>query len=120
MIGMNKPKLLLYLWKNSKESPTYALLKKMGHYEDREPNIEDCIRAIENGSYVDYFFGRVIKVDFNRINFNLYDRDCGSGAGENAVLDMLTDPFNNDDISLCVGVNGKIVLDDIEIESIRR
>lgn len=49
--------------------------------------VEDCERRLKEDSYVDYYNGRVIKVDFSGDAFNewLYDRDCGKGAAQRAV-----------------------------------
>lgn len=49
------------------------------------------------GAYVDYLNGRVIKTDVSDdpLDFRLYDRDMGQGAGDRAIfayLDKLTRP----------------------------
>ena len=50
-----------------------------------------------SGSYFDYLNGRIIKVNVSKdpLDFRLYDRDHGSGAGDRAIrimLDKLTRP----------------------------
>lgn len=46
-----------------------------------------CEARLKEDPYVDYFHGRVIKVDFSGDAFDeyLYDRDCGKGAAQRAV-----------------------------------
>lgn len=46
-----------------------------------------CEARLRESTYVDYFHGRVIKVDFSGDAFDerLYDRDCGKGAAQRAV-----------------------------------
>lgn len=45
-------------------------------------------------SYVDYFMGRVMKIDIaeNPLNTLLYNRDNGPGAAEEALMDYMTAP----------------------------
>lgn len=54
--------------------------------------------AIREGRlYLDYLWGRVIKVGFrsdgSTDGLHLYDRDNGIGSGERAIEDGLSDPF---------------------------
>ena len=44
------------------------------------------------GIYFDYLNGRVMKLDFNAgkaLDFRLFDRDNGQGAGERAVAELV-------------------------------
>ena len=88
--GLNKAEVLLALYKGSRQQGMSFL-----GYPGREPTVEDCNAQLETcGTYVDYFFGRVIKCELGNklLDFGLYDRDCGQGAGENAVLRYFTNP----------------------------
>jgi hypothetical protein len=80
--GLDKAEVLMALYRSSRTQGVSFL----GCLQ-REPTLEDCKRFLEKSSYVDYFFGRVIKchLDKNYVDFRLYDRDCGEGAGERAV-----------------------------------
>jgi hypothetical protein len=51
----------------------------------------DDLGHSRHGRYFDYLHGRVIKVDVseNPLDFRLYDRDLGKGAGEQAILRMM-------------------------------
>lgn len=55
---------------------------------------ENVIRDRKGDLYFDYLFGRLLKVDLRteEVDFRLYDRDNGEGAGELAVLEELTKP----------------------------
>lgn len=63
-------------------------------YPGKEPTVEDCQAQLDRSTYVDYFFGRVIKCELggDEVDFRLYDRDCGEGAGERVILEHFTDP----------------------------
>lgn len=50
-------------------------------------------RATGTRLYFDYLYGRMIKTSLDGdLDFRLYDRDNGPGAGESAVLEELTRP----------------------------
>jgi hypothetical protein len=52
-------------------------------------SIEDARTILkEQGNYVDYLYGKCIKINFNYhpLEVRLYDRDHGQGAAENAIL----------------------------------
>ncbi|MCM1215465.1 MAG: hypothetical protein NC548_13210 [Lachnospiraceae bacterium] len=81
--GLDKAEVLLALWKHSHEQG----MSFFGTFTNN-PTLGDCRNALKQcNNYIDYFNGRVIKVDFSGDEFNpgLYDRDCGSGAAQRAV-----------------------------------
>jgi len=49
--------------------------------------VEHCAELLEKQTYFDYLYGRVLKVDLSKDEFDerLYDRDCGEGAAQRAV-----------------------------------
>ncbi len=49
--------------------------------------VEHCAEILERGMEFDYLYGRVLKVDLSKDEFDerLYDRDCGEGAAQRAV-----------------------------------
>jgi hypothetical protein len=47
------------------------------------------VREKGHSPYFDYLYGRVLKVDLDRIDYRLYDRDNGDGAGARAVGEEL-------------------------------
>jgi hypothetical protein len=56
--------------------------------------------------YFDYFKGRVIKIDLNpgaALDFRLFDRDNGAGAGMTAVMEVLTSPADPHGTSFATG-----------------
>ena len=85
--GLDKAKVLYGLWLGSKEQGN----SWMGRFPLTE---EYCKKLLEYTTYFDYLAGRVIKVDFSTDDLDLqwYDRDNGEGAGENAILEYLTQP----------------------------
>ena len=90
--GLDKAEVLLALYKGSHQQGMSFL-----GYPGKEPTVEDCNAQLERSTYVDYFFGRVIKCELGNklLDFRLYDRDCGQGAGENAVLRHFTDHLDD-------------------------
>jgi hypothetical protein len=86
-----KARILMALFNASRTAPMAILTG-----QSRGPmSYEEAERVVlESGSrlYFDYLFGRVIKVDLNDLDFRLYDRDNGPGAGERAMLEELTRP----------------------------
>lgn len=80
--GLDKAKCLKALYDHSHEQG----MSFFGRFTDNL-TLDDCRRQLGGGSYVDYFNGRVIKVDFSGDEFNeaLYDRDCGPGAAARAI-----------------------------------
>lgn len=83
--GINKAKLLLALHKNSRS-------QGMSILHERTVTLQECIERLKQDLYVDYFAGRVIKVDFEggEINPDLYDRDLGVGACQKVVDSLRT------------------------------
>lgn len=66
---------LLALWKATKP-------RGMGFMNTSTPTLEDAKKHLDSSKYVDYFFGRPLKVDFsNYPTFNPwgYDRDAEEG-----------------------------------------
>ena len=61
--------------------------------EDTAKEILERVRSSGGEMYVDYFLGRVMKVDLTDddkpLYLGLYNRDNGYGAGERAISDML-------------------------------
>ncbi len=57
------------------------------HYKDRMMPVEEARSLLEERTYFDYVEGRVMKVDLSEAEFSqeLYDRDNGQGAAENAL-----------------------------------
>ena len=58
---------------------------------------DQCIQKGPKGMYFDYYLGRVMKISvsssvFDALDFSLYDRDNGQGAGMRAVAHGLMDP----------------------------
>lgn len=49
--------------------------------------VEHCEELLKSYGYIDYMYGRVMKVDLSGDEFDerLYDRDCGEGAAMAAV-----------------------------------
>jgi len=81
--GLDKAKVLLALY-NGSHQQGFSFLGFPG----REPTIEDCQEHLNQSTYVDYFFGRIIKCELggDNVSLNLYDRDCGQGAGERVLV----------------------------------
>jgi hypothetical protein len=77
--GLSKAAVLLALWQASK--------KELSFLKERKIDLFDCEERLAKDSYVDYFAGEVIKVNFSGNEFNpvLFDRDVGDGAAQKAV-----------------------------------
>lgn len=94
--GIDKAKVLAALFNHSK-------VQGMGVFQaSRGPQVmseDDARKAIGNGDdatvmfgdvhplYFDYLYGRVLKVDISKDEFNEwgYDRDLGQGAAQRAI-----------------------------------
>lgn len=81
--GLDKARVLKALYDNSHQNGFSYLQNQTGGIV----TVDDCRERLAQDSYVDYFNGRVIKVDFSgdTINERLYDRDCGQGAAARAI-----------------------------------
>ena len=92
--GLDKATLLINLWKNSKNAVFFQL---SGTPLPPQPNLDDAKEQLERNSYVDYFRGRVININFgsNQINPLMYDRDNGKNCFATTVANMRS--HQNDD-----------------------
>ena len=54
---------------------------------DETVTVEHCEELLKKETYFDYMYGKVLKVDLSKDEFDerLYDRDCGKGAAQRAV-----------------------------------
>ena len=83
----NKAVVLKALWENSKaQGMSFLALPELGQI-----TVEQCSARLAESAYVDYFAGKVIKIDFSGGDFNPwgYDRDNGQGAAQKAVDSVL-------------------------------
>ena len=74
----DKATVLKALWENSKaQGMSFLHLPKSGTM-----SVAECAAALAKNPHVDYFAGKVIKVDFSSDSFDPwgYDRDNGEGA----------------------------------------
>ena len=55
------------------------------HYRPAPMAIEEADDLARNQIYFDYLHGRVMKVDLNKLDSYLYNRDNGPGAMDNAL-----------------------------------
>lgn len=80
--GKSKAKVLKALYDHSHCQG----MSWMAAVPDGYVTVEECELQLRKYTYVDYFHGRVIKVDFSGDAFDerLYDRDCGAGAAQRA------------------------------------
>ena len=81
--GMNKAEVLKALYDHS-HVQGYGFLQAV---PKGLVTIEHCEELLEQSTYFDYLYGRVLKVDLSGDEFDerLYDRDCGHGAAARAV-----------------------------------
>lgn len=79
--GMDKAKVLKALYDNS-HVQGLGFLSAMDSFSE-----EDAKELLENQTYFDYLYGRIMKVDLSENEFEewLYDRDNGAGAAQRAV-----------------------------------
>lgn len=65
-------------------------------YVPKSMTLDEAAAAIASmgNTYVDYFKGRVMKIDIGKkfLETQLYNRDNGPGAAEDALLDYMTAP----------------------------
>jgi len=89
--GLDKAEVMLALYNGShQQGMSFLGYQQAG---GREPTVEDCRSYLERSTYVDYFFGRVLKCELggDELNLRLYDRDCGEGEGERVLRAALPD-----------------------------
>ena len=55
------------------------------HYRPAPMDIKEADSLALGESYFDYLYGRVMKVDLNKLDSYLYNRDNGPGAMDNAL-----------------------------------
>jgi hypothetical protein len=81
--GLDKAEVLLALHGASRA-------QGMSFLNLHTPTIEECRDWLAQGSYVDYFAGKVIKCDLSKDEFDPrgFDRDNGEGSAESAIKKM--------------------------------
>ena len=84
--GLNKAEVLAALYNNSK-------IQGMGFLQarDGEMTTEQASKLLDQDTYFDYLYGKVMKVDLSNNNeFNEwgYDRDNGSGKAERVISQL--------------------------------
>lgn len=86
--GKNKALILAALYNHSKPLGMGIL-----HYDPTPMTEAEAQGLLDKYSYFDYLKGRVLKIDLSgdELNFRLYDRDNGQGAGARAVLAALSE-----------------------------
>ena len=84
--GIDKAVVLAALYNNSK-----PLGMGMLHFKPEDMTVEEARELLEKQTYFDYLKGRVMKIDLSGILLDpyLYDRDNGTGAAENAILETV-------------------------------
>jgi len=82
LVGMDKAVVLAALYNASKPQGMGFL-----HYDPTPMSIKEAHELLEEGTYFDYFKGRVMKIDLSGDTLNTwgYDRDNGDGAAEKAI-----------------------------------
>lgn len=81
--GLNRADVLKELYNNSKPLGMGIL-----HYNPKPMTTEEAQELLNNQTYFDYLYRRVMKVDLSSdIQFTgrLYDRDNGEGAAERVI-----------------------------------
>jgi hypothetical protein len=83
IVGLNKAKVLLALHQGSRS-------QGMSFLHEKSASLEECEARLLSSLYVDYFLGRVIKVDFSgdMIDSFLYNRDNGEYAMLEVILKL--------------------------------
>lgn len=81
--GLSKAKVLKSLYDHSHLQGLGFLQAVPSGYV----TVEHCEELLKKTTYFDYMYGRVIKVDLSKDEFDewLYDRDNGEGAAQRAV-----------------------------------
>ncbi len=91
--GHDKAVILKALFNGARTAPM-ARLTGQARGDLTTEEAREVISQAGHFLYFDYLFGRVLKIDLGTdfLDFRLYDRDNGQGAGERAVLEALTRP----------------------------
>lgn len=81
--GLDKAEVLKALYDNSH-------VQGLGFLQavpDGTVTVEHCRELLKESTYFDYLYGKVLKVDLSKDEFEewLYDRDCGPGAAQRAI-----------------------------------
>lgn len=81
--GLDKAKVLLALYEKSQVQGMGLLTETVGGLAV----LKDAQAQLSLSTYVDYFKGRVIKVELSKDSFRpwLFDRDNGQGAAQRAI-----------------------------------
>lgn len=88
--GVDKPTLLIDLWQNGRT-------RGNTRGEDMDPHKRNGIAGmmIDHDPHVEFFFGRIIDVDFSRaeVDPRVYDRENGQGALAELVQKRRDNPY---------------------------
>ncbi len=84
--GLDKAKVLKALYDGSH-------IQGMGFLQavpEGTVTVQRCRELLKRSTYFDYLYGRVLKVDLSKDEFDerLYDRDNGTGAAARAVASL--------------------------------
>lgn len=81
--GLNKAEVLKVLYDHSR----YIGLGFLHAVPEGTVTVEHCEELLKETTDFDYLYGKVLKVDLGRDEFDewLYDRDCGEGAAQRAI-----------------------------------
>jgi len=89
---IDKVTLLSEMWKHQQVAAFFNMYGKQAPVFDSSDNKmrEKAIQTIKSG-YIDYFFGRAIKMDLSKEEVNplAYDRDAGYGTFQSIVDRLL-------------------------------
>lgn len=79
--GLDKVKLLEYLWRAQNKASFFAL------FPQSAPDFDKELAKTAVTTYIDYFQGRAIKADLSGDSVDpwLYDRDAGAGRFQQIV-----------------------------------
>lgn len=83
---MNKADVLRTLYNAAKPQGLGML-----SYKPEDMTKDEAEELLKNGTYFDYLYGRVMKVDLSKddLFLGLYNRDNGYNAGENALSHLI-------------------------------
>ena len=82
LTGKNKAKVLASLYNNSKPQGLGFL-----SFVPKDMTITEAEELLEQTTYFDYLYGRVMKIDLSgdTLDTSLYDRDNGEGSALRAI-----------------------------------